>query len=332
MRGHASRRAPCAGPEAAILPEMTSETLFDAAPGSPAGPGSAATTSPLPAFGAQSMTAPLRDVLVQRPGRAFGAAFGDPAHGFLHAVDLQLAQREHDAFVDLLVRLGVRVHELDAVEAPHPDLVYAFDPLLVTDRGAIPLRSGKPTRRGEEAVVEAWLAARGVPTLGRIEAPGTVDGGDTFWLRPDLLCAGRTLRTNAEGLRQLAGLVRGDVRVFDAPYWRGDAELLHLLSVISPVADDLAVVYLPLLPVGLWELLGELGIRLLTVPAEEFATLGCNVLAVRPGVCVVADGNPAIRRALEAAGCEVHAFPAFEIGLNGSGGPTCLTRPVLRRA
>ena len=288
--------------------------------------------SPLAAFGAQSMTAPLRDVLVQRPGAAYGAAFDDPAHGFLHPVDLARARREHDAFTDLLARLGVRVHELGAVATRHPDLVYAFDPLLLTDRGSIALRSGKPTRRGEEAEVEAWLTARGVPTLGRIAAAGTVDGGDTFWLRPDLFCVGRTLRTNGEGIRQLGAHVGGDVRVFDLPYWRGDGELIHLLSVISPVADDLAVVYLPLLPVGLWELLGELGIRTLPVQDEEFGTLGCNVLAVRPGVCVVADGNPATRRALEAAGCEVHPYPAFEIGINGSGGPTCLTRPLLRRA
>jgi dimethylargininase len=293
---------------------------------SPTGPASA-----LAAFGAQSMTAPLRDVLVQRPGAAFGAAFDDPAHGFLHPVDLDLARREHDFFSNLLARLGVRVHELGAVSTPHPDLVYTFDPLLVTERGSIALRSGKATRRGEAAEIEAWLTARGVPALGRIAAPGTVDGGDTFWLRPDLLCVGRTLRTNGEGARQLADLVGGDVRVFDLPWWRGEAELIHLLSVISPVADDLAVVYLPLLPVGLWELLGDLGIRTVAVPAEEFPTLGCNVLAVRPGVCVVADGNPATRRALEDAGCEVHAYPALEIGINGSGGPTCLTRPLLRR-
>ncbi len=296
------------------------------------GPSPIVPASRLPAFGAQSMTAPLRDVLVQRPGAAFGTAFNDPAHGFLHPVDLELARREHDAFTDLLARLGVRVHELGSEATGHPDLVYTFDPLLVTDHGSIPLRSGKPTRRGEEAEIEAWLTARGVPTRGRIAAPGTVDGGDTFWLRPDLLCVGRTLRTNSGGVRQLADLVGGDVRVFDVPYWRGDAELIHLLSVISPVADDLAVVFPPLLPVGLWELLGDLGIRTVAVPDEEFPTLGCNVLAVRPGVCVVADGNPATRRALEAAGCAVHPYPAFEIGINGSGGPTCLTRPLLRRA
>src|SRR6185436_901012 len=134
----------------------------------------------------------------------------------------------------------------------------------------------------------------------------------------------------AEGARQLSELVGGDVRIFDVPYWRGSAELIHLLSVISPVADDLAVVYLPLLPVGLWALLRDLGVRLIEVPDEEFPTLGCNVLAVRPGVVIVADGNPRTRAALEAASCEVHAYQALEVGINGSGGPTCLTRPILR--
>ena len=279
--------------------------------------------------GAQSMTQPLRDVLVKRPGRAFGAAFDDPAHGFLHPVDLAVAQREHEAFTELLASLGPTVHVLDG-DTPSPDDVYTFDPLLVADAGAIPLRPGKPNRRVEPAALEAWTSAAAIPTIGRIEAPGTIEGGDTFWIRPDLMCIGRTLRTNAEGARQLASIVGGDVRVFDVPYWRGPAELIHLLSVISPVADDLAVVYLPLLPVGLWQLLGELGIRLIEVPDEEFATLGCNVLAVRPGVVILADGNPGTRAALEAAGCEVHTYAATEIGINGSGGPTCLTRPILR--
>jgi N-dimethylarginine dimethylaminohydrolase len=285
-------------------------------------------------FGAQSMTADLREVLVARPGAAFGRAFENPAHGFLRPVDLERARREHDGLVATLEELGAKVEILDAetgdTASDDPDLVYTFDPLLVSDRGAIPLRPGKPNRAGEPQLLEAWTAAAGIPTAGRIEAPGTLEGGDTFWLRPDLLCIGRTLRTNDAGARRLAAIVGGDVRIFDVPYWRGPAELVHLLSVVSPVAHDLAVVFLPLLPVGLWELLCELGIRLIEVSEEEYPTLGCNVLAVRPGVVIVAEGNPVARRRLEAAGCEVHAIPLGEIGENGSGGPTCLTRPILR--
>jgi N-dimethylarginine dimethylaminohydrolase len=280
-------------------------------------------------FGAQSMTADLREVLVVRPGDAFGRAFDDHGHGFLRPVDLDRARREHEGLIETLDRLGATVHVLDA-ETDDPDLVYPFDPLLVSDRGAIPLRPGKPNRAGEPEVLEAWMAEAGIPIAGRIEPPGTIEGGDTFWLRPDLMCIGRTLRTNDAGARQLAGIVGGDVRVFDVPYWRGPAELVHLLSVVSPVTDDVAVVYLPLLPVGLWELMRAMGIRFVEVPDEEYPTLGCNVLAVRPGVVIVADGNPVTRRGLEAAGCEVHAIPLGEVGENGSGGPTCLTRPILR--
>ena len=286
-------------------------------------------TTPLGAWGAQSMVAPLLDVLVKRPGPAFGRAFDHPGAGFLRPVDLRRARREHDRFVDTLERLGTRVHALD-VETGDPDLVYVFDPLLIAAGGAIPLRPGKPNRVGEPGILEAWTEAQGIPTLGRIEEPGTIEGGDTFWLRTDLLCIGRTLRTNDDGARQLASIVGGDVRVFDVPYWKGPAELVHLLSVISPVADDLAAVFLPLLPAGLFALLAELGIRLVEVPEEEYPTLGCNVLAVRPGVVVVADGNRVTRRRLERAGCEVHAVPLREVGENGSGGPTCLTRPILR--
>ena len=278
-------------------------------------------------WGAQSMVAPLRHALVHQPGAAFGAAFADPALGFLHPVDLAVARREHDAFVELLVRLGVQVDVLD-VDTDTPDLVYTFDPLLVTDRGAIPLRPSKPTRLGEPAILEAWARAAGIPTLGRIKAPGTIEGGDTLWLRPDLLCIGRSRRTNAAGAEQLAALVGGDVRLFDVPS-RG-TELVHLLSVISPVTDGLAVVYRPLLPAGLGQLLRERGIRTIAVRDEEYPTLGCNVLAVRPGVLIMAEGNPATRRDLEAAGCEVHTYPASEIGINGSGGPTCMARPILR--
>jgi dimethylargininase len=281
-------------------------------------------------FGAQSMTAPLREVLVKRPDEAFGRAFDDPQHGFLHNVDLPAAQAEHDRLVEILGDLGAEVHELGAEH--DPDLTYTFDPVLVTDRGVVALRPGKPNRMGEESVIERWLNEHGVPTLGRLEGGATAEGGDTFWLDERTLCVGRTLRTNREGVAQLQAILEPEVEVevFDAPFWRGPAELIHLMSVISPVADDLAVVYLPLLPCGLYELLAERGIRLVEVPDEEFLSLGCNVLAVTPGVAVMADGNPITRARLEAAGAEVHSFEAGEVGVNGSGGPTCLTRPILR--
>ncbi|MEA2607640.1 MAG: dimethylargininase [Chloroflexota bacterium] len=281
-------------------------------------------------FGVNSSTAPLRDVLVKRPGPAFARAFDDPAHGFLRPVDLDRAQREHDGLVAALEGLGVRVHRLDAEPATDPDLVYAFDPVLVVEGGAVLLRPGKPNRADEPAIVERWLTAREIPTIGRIEAPGTVEAGDTIWLRDDLFVIGRTLRTNDAGARQLAAIVGSDVRIVDLPYWKGPAELVHLMSVISPIRDDLAVVFPPLLPAGLHAWLGELGIQLVEVPEAEYSSLGCNVLPVRPGVLIVADGNPVTRRRLEAAGVEVHAVALGEVGENGSGGVTCLTRPLLR--
>jgi N-dimethylarginine dimethylaminohydrolase len=276
------------------------------------------------------MVAPLREVLVQRPGSGFGRGHEDPALGFLHAVDLDLAARQHEALCACLEDLGATVHQLGADDRDDPDLVYVFDPVVVSNAGAIPLRPGKPNRKGEERILEGWTTGWGIPTAGVIEEPGTVEGGDTFWLRPDLLCVGRSLRTNDAGARQLAGIAGGDVRVFDLPYHRGPAELVHLLSVISPVAEDLAAVFLPLVPVGLHELLRELGIDLVEVPEEEYPTLGCNVLAVRPGVLIAHEANPVTRRALEARGCEVHTLDLSEIGMNGGGGPTCLTRPILR--
>jgi N-dimethylarginine dimethylaminohydrolase len=194
------------------------------------------------AYGAQSMTADLAQVLVSGPGRAFGRAYEMPWCGFLRPVDLDRACREHDALVDALTELGVTVRVLDEPAGnDDPDLAClrpAAD--LRPRRDPAPPRQGN--RAGEPAVLEAWATAAGIPTAGRIEAPGTIEGGDTFWLRPDLLCIGRTLRTNDAGARQLAEIVGGDVRMFDVPYWKGPAELVHLLSVVSPVADDLAVV------------------------------------------------------------------------------------------
>lgn len=276
------------------------------------------------------MTAPLAEVLIQSPHPAFGTAFTDPSHGFLHPVDFPRARIEHQSFGALLTDLGVKVHQLGGDDHPSPDLIYAYDPALVTREGAILLRSGKPIRQGEERVMGKWFRAHGIPVIGEIEPPGTVDGGDVFWLRPDLVCVGRSLRTNQHGVDQLAALLDEEVLVFDVPYDRGPEECLHLLSVISQVADDLAVVELSRLPAGLFGLLTDLEVTMVDVPANEVATLGCNVLAVAPRVAVMVAGNSETERRLTDAGAKVHTFVGDEICLNGSGGPTCLTRPLHR--
>lgn len=280
-------------------------------------------------FGVSSMVAPLRHVLVQRPTVAFGNAFDDPAGGYLRPVDLATAQVEHERFVATLAAIGSTVHHLDA-DSPYPDQIYTYDPALVTDRGVILLRSGKPGRRGEEDVLADWFNMSGIPIVGRIEAPGTVDGGDVLWLRPDTVCVGRTLRTNQAGIDQLTPLLGDETHVFDVAYGAGPASCVHLMSTISMVSDELAVVEQAALPAGLHGMLRDLGVKLIDVPPDEVTSLGTNALAVQPGVVMVVDGNPMTRVALERAGVEVHTFAGNEIAINGTGGPTCLTRPVLR--
>ena len=282
-------------------------------------------------FGAQSMTAPLREVLVKAPGPAFGRAFDDPAHGFLRPVDLDLARRQHDGLVSTLDRLGVAVRVLDTETDDDPDLVYVFDPLLIADGGAIPLRPGKPNRAGEPAVLERWTLAAGIPTLGRIEAPGHGRGR-----RHVLAAAGPAVhRADAADQRRRRPPARLDRRRrrprVRRPVLEGAGRARPPAvgrSRRSPTTSRSCSCRC--CPPGLYALLADLGMRLVEVPEAEYPTLGCNVLAVRPGVVIVAEGNAGTRRGLEAAGCEVHAIPLGEVGENGSGGVTCLTRPILR--
>ncbi len=272
------------------------------------------------------MTALLRRVLVGEP-----AASGDFAGAGWREPDPALLRAQHEAFCELLVTLGAEVTVLPA-EDGLVDACFVYDPVFVTGAGSIVLLMAKPARAAEPERLAAALEGAGVPVAGRLEGGAVADGGDMLWLDESTLAIGRGYRTNAEAHRQLAAiLAREGVELArcDLPHHRGPAQLLHLLSVVSPVAPDLAAVFEPLAPVPLLEELDARGIRRIPVPEEEVATQGCNVLAVRPGVVVQADGNSRTRRALEAAGCEVHVYAASELN-KGDGGPTCLTRPILR--
>jgi N-dimethylarginine dimethylaminohydrolase len=275
------------------------------------------------------MYGPLRRVLVKRPDEAFGSA--DPARWhYVSRPDLDEARREHDALVEILETAGAEVIDHPEPQPDRADAIYVFDPALITDRGAVILRMGKELRRGEEAALARRLEEIGVPVLAGLGGDALAEGGDLLWLDERTLAAGQGFRTNAEGLRQLREILDIEVLPVELPYFTGPEACLHLLSLISIVDRDLAVVYPSLMPVSFWRTLRDRGFRLVEVPEEEFATMGPNVLALAPSRCLMLEGNPETRRRLESAGCEVLTYRGREISLKAEGGPTCLTKPILR--
>jgi N-dimethylarginine dimethylaminohydrolase len=235
--------------------------------------------------------------------------------------------------VALLQASGAEVLFLPQDERTTLDALYAHDPVLVTEAGAIILQAGKLARRSESIAFEAALAGWGVPVLGRLDGVATAEGGDLLWLNAQTLLAGRGFRTNALGIAQLTSLLKPlgvNVLGFDLPYWKGPADVLHLMSFISLLDIDLAVVYRRLLPAPLYEVLQARGVHLVDVPDEEYDSVGCNVLAVAPRRLIMVSGNPVTKARLEAVGCSVTEFDGQEICLPGAGGPTCLTRPLQR--
>ena len=275
-------------------------------------------------FGVTSMIAPLRRVLVRRPatsGDWVGAGWREP--------DPVALARQHDAFCALLADLGAEVEVAEPLEGL-VDAVYMHDPLLITARGGIPLRMRKPIRAPEPAHARAELERLGVPILGELPDGAYADGGDRFWVADDLMAIGLGYRTNRAGAAAVAELSGVAVATYDLPHHQGPTHVLHLQSLISAVTEELCVVYEPLAPVRLLEDLRERGRRRLAIDGDSYAAMGCNVLAVRPGVVVMVDGVPAVRRALEREGVEVHVYDGSELSLKGDGGPTCLTAPLLR--
>lgn len=279
------------------------------------------------------MFEPLRRVLVKRPDSVFAVEDPDRWH-YVAAPDLERAQQEHDSLVVTLRQAGAEVLFHEEHQPDRADAIYVFDPILLTDQGAIVLSMGKDLRRGEEECLAQRLRELAVPTLFSLEGDARAEGGDLLWLDETTLAAGIGFRTNQEAVRQLrTGLEPFgiEVRAFELPYYTGPEACLHLLSLISILDHDLAVVYPPLMPVPFWQELEARGFQLVTVPEQEFETMGTNVLALGPRDCLVLEGNPVTHRRLEEAGCRVVSYQGKEISLKCEGGPTCLTRPLLRR-
>jgi N-dimethylarginine dimethylaminohydrolase len=278
----------------------------------------------------------LTAVALRHPDAAFGDAGRIAAQwrdlAWHSAPDLAAARAEYAAFEALLREAGTKIVHLPDGDGLTLDSLYVRDALIVTPAGLVLAAMGKPARAGEPAANAATLEKAGYPVVGTIEPPGRIEGGDLVWLDQATLVAGHTYRTNPEGIAQLATLVGPDVTVHTVqmPHHKGAADVFHLMSVLSPIDRDLALVYPPLAPVALMELLAERGITTVAVPDEEFASMGCNVLAIAPRRCIMVEGNPETRRRLEAAGATVQEIEGSEICRKGDGGPTCLTRPLSR--
>ncbi len=257
------------------------------------------------------------------------------ALGFTAAPDFARAIDEYEQFAAALRAGGADVHMLPRASGVGLDSIYVRDAAVVCDRGVILCGMGKPQRLGEPAAQEAALRALGYPIAGAIQPPGRLEGGDVVWLDERTMAVGRGYRTNDDGIAQLRQLLGGSIDeliVVALPHWRWPGDVFHLMSIVSPVDRDLAVVYSPLMPVSFRERLLSRGMRLVEVPDEEFESMGANVLATAPRRCVMVEGNPTTRRRLEQAGAQVVEYEGREISLKGGGGPTCLTRPLQREA
>jgi len=283
------------------------------------------------------MYAPLKHVIVKHPKDAFRsqAHLSDEwkTFNYLSEPNYEEALREYAEFIRILEKYVDTIDYLPANDEVGLDSLYAHDPVKFTPNGAIILKSGKKLRQPEAAVYKAFLQEKGIPIIGELTGEAVSDGGDLVWLDDRTLVVGRGYRTNDEAIHQLKEMTADMVDEFivvQLPHDLGEAECLHLMSFISMVDRDLAVVHSPLMPVFFRQLLIERGIQLIEVPKDEYDALGCNVLALAPRVCVIPEGNKVTKQQLLDASATVFEYKGDEITVKGTGGPTCLTCPVVR--
>lgn len=288
-------------------------------------------------FNGHSMVGPLRRVAVCSPRTAGWSQPGRAAQwrelGFHHAPDFDLAQAQHEALCHELVNVRAEVVELPSAPALSLDAVYAHDASLATDFGLIVMRPGKANRVAEGPHQGAFCMHLGIPTLAEIAAPGAAEAGDIVWLDETTLLIGRSYRTNAAGIAQIRDvLAPKGVEVLSAPlpHGRGPSTCLHLMSLLSMLDEHTVLVDPSWLAIETVELLRSRDFRFLEIDPSERDTLACNVLALGNRRLLALEENRSTNERLRQAGFDVRTFAGSEIGINGGGGPTCLTRPLQR--
>ena len=288
-------------------------------------------------YGCQNMVDPIRRVLIKHPKDAYQNQHKVNSNSeqlnYTGIPDYDKSCNQYDTFVELIQSAGAEIHFLPADKSTSLDSVYTHDPCVVSSSGVILCTMGKDERYTEPEAIKTYFQSINVPILGKIQKPGTLEGGDVVWIDERTVAVGEGYRTNAEGIHQFKSLLKNDVDeviTVPLPHWTGPADCLHLMSNVSPIDHDLYLVYSRLLPVSFREYLLGRGIKLVEVPDGEYDSMGCNVLAIAPRKVIMINKNPITQKRLEAENVDVHTYDGSEISIKGSGGPTCLTRPFMR--
>ncbi len=287
-------------------------------------------------FGAFNNWGTLKKVAVRSVASAFVSDAKIDAEwkdlNFHSRPNLENALKEYAVIEKALKATGAEVIDLGVGDGLTLDSLYTHDALIITPKGLVRPRMGKPQRREEAAVNGAVVEKLGFPIAGEITGDGKIEGGDLVWIDRHTLLAGVGYRTNVEGVRQLQAICGSDVNVmwFDMPHYKGKSDVFHLMSCLSPLDKDLAVVYQPLMAGRLIEFLQSRGIKFVDVPDSEFETMACNVLALGPRHAMMVAGNPLTEQRMHDAGVKVEVIEGYDICRKGEGGPTCMTRPLVR--
>ena len=290
-----------------------------------------------PIFNCNNMVDPIKKILLNHPKNAFfnqkkiDSEFKEL--NFLDAPDYNESLNEYEAFIDILKSQNIELYFLDENSTNTIDSIYAHDPFIISNDGAIICNMGKKNRVSETENIKIFLKNNDIPILGEISAPGKLEGGDIVWIDKHNIAVGIGYRSNIEGARQLGEILSGIVKnviPVPLPHWNGPNDCLHLMSNLSPIDSNLFLIYSKLLPVQFIQYLKENKIELIEVPFEEYETMACNVLAIAPKEVIMLEGNPITKKLLEKENVIVHTYKGSEISLKGAGGPTCLTKPFLR--
>ena len=288
-------------------------------------------------FGCQSMVGTIERVLIKHPKDAYQSQSRIDAQtqqlNYLSNPDYNKAITDYEQLVNFFELNNIEIHYLPIDENTSLDSIYTHDPCIVTNAGVILSNMGKKDRQSEPEAIASYFKSIDIPILGKIESPGTLEGGDVVWINERTVAVGEGYRTNAEGIRQLESILKPFIDMVitvPLPHWTGPSDCLHLMSNISPIDTDLFLVYSRLIPVSFRQYLLARGIKLVEVPDQEYGSMGCNVLAISPRKVIMISNNPVTQKRLEEEGVEIHIYDGSEISIKGAGGPTCLTRPFMR--